>query len=81
MARTRPDRTPAHLQRDALLAQFASMGLVATISTNGSVEGADLEQTFDKTVRPGGGLSACVLTEAGQARLEAAGARVREREG
>jgi hypothetical protein len=67
---SRPPRTEAHAQRDALIQQFADKGLTPVLSTNGSVPSADIELTFNK-LQPGS-VSAAVLTEAGRQRLEGA---------
>ena len=74
MTIARPPRTDAHATRDALLQQFKDAGLQATISTNGSIPDADLEQTTPALKNGGkyGDVTECVITSNGQARLDAA---------
>lgn len=69
----RPPRTALHADRDALIRQFKATGLTPRLGVNGSNPHADIEIGFDKTIRPGGGVTSVTLTEAGAARLEAAG--------
>jgi hypothetical protein len=66
---SRPPRTAAHAKRDELTALFASHGLVAVVSTNGSIPEADIELT--KGARPGE-VTSVFLTASGEARLKAA---------
>ncbi len=69
----RPPRTDAHATRDALLQQFKDAGLQATISTNGSIPDADIQQSVG-LLKEGGKYGEVVdvsLTERGQARLDA----------
>ena len=66
----RPPRTSFHAERDVLIARFRAAGLQAVLSTNGSNPKADIEITFDKTIKPGGGVTAVELTEAGAKRLD-----------
>lgn len=70
----RPPRTDAHRQRDAYLQQFADLGLVPILSTNGSHPNADIQ--FVKVPADEahshadlfGGVE-CWITERGAARL------------
>jgi hypothetical protein len=66
---SRPPRTAAHAKRDELTALFASHGLVAVVSTNGSIPGADIQ--IVKGVQPGD-VPDVWLTARGEARLKAA---------
>ena len=72
VARTpsRPPRTAAHAKRDELTALFAAHGLVAVVSTNGSIPGADIELILG--VQPGE-LRDAWLKPAGADRLGRAG--------
>lgn len=69
--RTRPARTAAHGDRDALLQQFHDAGLQPILSTNGGIPEADIELTT-AALKDGGGYGELVearLTERGAARL------------
>lgn len=69
--RTRPARTKAHAERDALLQQFADAGLQPIISTNGSIPHADIELTMASLKEGGqyGEMQNAAITERGAARL------------
>lgn len=78
MTVTRPPRTPAHAERDALLLQFAARGLQPVISVNGSIPEADIQVTkalLDEGGKYGEVLDAR-LTLAGAKRLIAAGYKI-----
>ena len=62
----RPPRTAGHAQRDALIQQFAAAGLVPSISTNGGIPDADIQQV--KGPQPGDVIEAWI-TARGEARL------------
>lgn len=66
---TRPARTDAHRQRDTYLQQFADLGLVPVLSTNGGEPDADIEVI--KGDKPGD-VRDCWIKPNGLARLRAA---------
>jgi hypothetical protein len=66
MTVTRPPRTDAHRQRDALVQQFHDAGLTPVLSCNGSAPSADIQVV--KGEKPGE-LVDCWLTDRGKVRL------------
>lgn len=70
-ASTRPPRTAAHADRDALIAQFAAAGLTPSLSTNGSIPDADIQVGRRPLADSGvhGELDGAWITAKGQARL------------
>lgn len=64
---TRPVRTDAHRQRDFYLQQFADLGLVPIVSTNGGIPDADIQ--IVKGEQPGEVVD-CWVTERGKWRFE-----------
>ena len=81
MTVTRPPRTDAHRERDALVQQFHDAGLTPVLSCNGSAPSADIQTMTDVSFGDDGTMRApskpgqlvsCWLTERGRARLEVA---------